>query len=235
MNRHLFVRLAFWGLLTPWLGGCGAFYTYKHVDMVVYDAETSQPLPGANVFVYYRYERGWYPPPLNEPSDAGRFAVTDQMGRAKLDVATLASGIQVNRWRVYGGWGHCTTMEIRMNTTKSISIRTRPQITIIVPNGYRGLLRIDVQPAKALVQETPGKRQFTFEASSTGYVRIDATPLLLDHFVWVDERSRPGPAGILSGRGAKRPEAAHSLSTGVGRRRRQSPGKHRRIAGQRHA
>ena len=55
-----------------------------------------------------------------------------------------------------------------------------PNIVIVVPNGYRGLLKIDMRPVPQWVQGGIGQRTFRFHATLTGgYVEVPATPLLL--------------------------------------------------------
>jgi len=53
-----------------------------------------------------------------------------------------------------------------------------PQIVIVLPDGYRGPVRITRKFPNRWVQDEPGKRVFEFVASAQGDVNIDASPLL---------------------------------------------------------
>ena len=169
------------------LPGCITFPSYEPVDVLVLDAETGNPLSDATVSVWYL--RGF--PVLNTPKDIS--ASTNTYGRATLRVAEyhgvvwetsaqnyIALGFPVSRRRI--------PEELQIATEehtdhKEVIIRIyrqpEPTITVFVPEGYRGPLKLDLPPTSSFVQGAIGRREFTFEASQTGYVRIDAAPLLL--------------------------------------------------------
>jgi hypothetical protein len=159
-------------LLTICSAGCGR--TYHPVNVAVYDAETDAPIAGAEVAVYYR---GIYPFgfPKSDP------AATDDRGAATIRIAAgetvewcaSAEGYMVDR----GEPGE----DVRVFRLYKLP---RPQVTIVVPNGYRGPLKIDMRLVPGRVQGKIGKRDFVFRASPSGYVDFDATPLLLatEHF-----------------------------------------------------
>ncbi|MGA2497069.1 MAG: hypothetical protein ABSH20_04980 [Tepidisphaeraceae bacterium] len=54
----------------------------------------------------------------------------------------------------------------------------RPEITLIVPRGYRGPLRVELQTEAGWVQDAVGKREFAFHVSKTGFVCVRANWLI---------------------------------------------------------
>ncbi len=172
------------------LPGCIAFPSYQPVDVLVLDAETGNPLSNATVSV--RYPRGGLPV-LNTPKDIS--ASTDRCGRATLRVAEYFGGVA---WEIiaqnyialrFGPMSRRRIPEELEIATEEhtdhqeviirIYRQPKPTITVFVPEGYRGPLKLDLPPTSSFVQGAIGRREFTFEASQTGYVRIDAAPLLL--------------------------------------------------------
>ena len=170
------------------LPGCIAFPSYQPVDVLVLDAETGNPLSNATVSV--TYARGVLV--LTIPKEIS--VNTDMCGRATLRVTDYHGGVF---WEItaqnYIALGFPVSYrhipeELEIATEehtdhKEVIIRLyrqpKPTITVIVPEGYRGPLKLDLPPTSSFVQGAIGRREFTAEASQTGYVRIDATPLLL--------------------------------------------------------
>ncbi|MCL2648912.1 MAG: hypothetical protein FWD61_18260 [Phycisphaerales bacterium] len=197
MNRSVLLPLALLVLLTPGLGGCIAFYSYKPIHFAVYDAETGQPIAGASVHV--RYMANLFS--IHNPPRRGG-ATTDRSGRAKLDMPTpwgeeastqmcikdcLGFGLLGTRVEVSAhGYIEDSPKETGQKSTPQNPVNVYlykeplPEITFVVPDGYRGPLMIDLRPAKTRVQDEPGKRTFTFQVSPSGYIRIDAAPLLFE-------------------------------------------------------
>lgn len=170
-RRRSFVRsLLCVGLCGFW-NGCIAFYSHRSVEVSVHDAETNVPVAGAQVGVWYRYMMI-----ANAPKPTS--AVTDERGIAVVPATTFES----QEWSasaagyLAGSRGsdpdHPKRMEFRLYRQPA------PRLTIIVPDGYRGPLKIDRRPIPHWVQDQVGKREFTFRSSHTGYVAIAATPLL---------------------------------------------------------
>jgi hypothetical protein len=158
------------------LGGCIRFYSYHPTHVTVRDAETGTPIAGAEIQVWYLYVMV-----LNPPDPAS--AVTNQQGVADVRVATF-----LHEWNISSD-GYLTESTYGPDSVDGtepdqgfnfrLYRRPAPRITIVVPNGYRGALKIETRPVAQWVQESAGKREFVFRASATGYVSIDATPLLL--------------------------------------------------------
>jgi hypothetical protein len=160
--------------------GC-LFYTYKPAKLSILDAETGEPISGAKINTVYVYDLA-----LNPPNPRAVDALADANGSAVMTVATLdcmlwhfnADGyLPLERWGSMAG----QTNVVRLYKMPA------PSLTIIVPDGYRGPLTVDLRPSTSWVQGQVGQRDFAFEASSTGSVSIDASPLLLrKHYWWFD-------------------------------------------------
>jgi hypothetical protein len=149
----------------------GIFDFYHPIKVAVYDAETDAPIPDATVSVHYLgiYLLGR---PESDP------ATTDDKGMATIWVA---AGEHPMWWA--SAKRHLNACEGEPN--KDVRVfrlykSPRPQIAIVVPNGYRGPVKIDMRLVGGRVQENIGKRDFVFRASRSGYVAFDATPLLLE-------------------------------------------------------
>jgi hypothetical protein len=152
--------------------GCIAFYLPVPVQVTVRDAETGAPIPDAHVDVFTNAMLL-----LNMPRPES--AVTNDQGAARLTAATS----QLQTWRTAAN-DYLPNHELKV-LYKSQPLEFRlyrkpePLLNIAVPNGYRGPLKIELRPIPGWIQTRPGDREFRFKASPTGYVRIDATPLLV--------------------------------------------------------
>jgi hypothetical protein len=152
--------------------GCIAFYLPVPVQVTVRDAETGAPIPDAHVDVFTNAMFL-----LNMPHPES--AVTNQQGVARMTAATS----MLQTWRTAAD-DYLSNNELKV-LYKSEPLEFRlykkpaPLVNISVPNGYRGPLKVDLRPIPGWIRNKPGERDFRFKASPTGYVRIDATPLLL--------------------------------------------------------
>jgi len=183
MNRSVLL-LTLLVLLTPWFGGCIGFYCYYPTHYAVYDAETGQPVAGASVHVQYMHNMM---PMLNEPRNVG--AITDESGRAILDVAThCPNRYPTVRTSAHGyiEYGVGSPREAGQHGTSLYPVNVYlykeplPKVTFVIPDGYRGPFMIDLRPVNTWIQDEPGKREFTFHLPPSGCIRINATPLLSD-------------------------------------------------------
>lgn len=155
--------------------GCN---TYQPLQFSVRDAETGEPIPRATIDVHYHYVLDPFHP--NATSN-----LADGQGNAIVKVATKYSGSVAT-----SAEGYIPESE-QLLRVKSESPRQewlyrmpRPTVEIVVPDGYRGLLSITIEPTESRIQDVPGQRHFVFHASDTGNVHIKATPLLSDWSRW---------------------------------------------------
>ncbi len=172
------------------LQGCINLYSYKPVTVRVVDAETNAPIPNVNVWVGYDAMFSW-------PCPKRTIAITDEKGEAILRIANFRGGglsLQAgnrNGYLDHGAIsrdGHRVPAEFRVPAKEGkndiqAEIRLyrepKPKLKIIIPDGYRGPLKIHLRPKSSYIQEHIGQREFTFTSSENGYVGIDAAPLLV--------------------------------------------------------
>jgi hypothetical protein len=190
--------------------GCLAIYSKKSIPVRVIDAETGQGIEDATIDVSY-LPRGIdlvWALTLNRPDDEHRR--TNHDGRVDVPVANTGWV----SWSVDAeGYLGQSTMnfdggrvpeEFIPGTEKlrdhSAVVRLYrgplPQVTIVVPDGYRGPLLVDVRSVNRRVQGRPGQRNFVYHADHQGFVDIEATPLLLGNalqirqFSWTSIRAQ---------------------------------------------
>lgn len=168
--------------------GCVAFYWPRDIPVTVLDAETGEPVAGADVAVSYTYMLV-----LNAPRPQS--ATTNKQGETTIRAANFHAGWTL--WTVSAP-GYLSAVAfpsgrrwipsefhppLEKVADRRAEIRlyraVEPTITILVPDGYRGPLWVHRRPTRGWIQEAAGKRDFTFRADDNGYVGIDATPLLL--------------------------------------------------------
>jgi hypothetical protein len=155
--------------------GCLSLHSSHPVRISVKDAESDVPLSTATVDIGYQTIR--IAPVWNFPKSQS--AATNAEGLASLNVAEVkgqmlsveASGYQP--FKHYGGIWIGNNLDVRLYRLPP------PQITVVVPDGYRGPLKLDFRPSSRWVQGHAGQRSFTFNATNNGYVEIEASPLLL--------------------------------------------------------
>jgi len=149
--------------------------------------------------------------PLNPPKSDS--AQTDSVGAADLRFAVPGGGYLEVTAPGYLGIAPCWPPQEYFIQKKPVpkvaEIRLyrepAPAITIVVTNGYRGPLAMEFHHVGAWVQEQAGKRDFTFRASQTGHLRVNASPLLFEvdpsEFEFKYENGQPIPKGLFVGPG----------------------------------
>jgi hypothetical protein len=158
-------------------GLCFGCNTYEPVRFTIRDAETGQPIPKAKIGVHYFYVLDPF-----HPKDAN--TVADDHGTATMPIAT-------NCGRHFGasadGYIPLTSPPLYDQFDNPFQMwlyrLPQPTVEVVVPNGYRGLLTITLDPTESRIQEEPGKRHFVFHATA-GVVHITTTPLLQDRSRW---------------------------------------------------
>jgi hypothetical protein len=150
--------------------GC-VFNRSARLQVTVRDAETDVPIPRAKVDVATMLMAvGAYPGPAS--------ALADEDGIAILKAAMS----RVQTWRVAAnGYLPLNTMK-KVDKPAPLVFRLykkpAPHVIIIVPSGFHGPLKVELRTIPGWAQEKVGEREFIFHASATGFLRIDATPLL---------------------------------------------------------
>jgi hypothetical protein len=187
-DRRLACCLLFEAFLVAAAPGCQALYRYRPVPVLVRDAETKQPIVGAEVRVSY---------PLTRPSQApwDSVALTGDDGVARLRAAPYGSaGVRVEA----AAKGYLSEdLSVPVETVQEMEpprpfedttqrparfvlemyTEPGPRVELILPNGFRGLIRAEVR-----IQEdaplSPGQRIFRFPVEPPGVVQVSGPPLL---------------------------------------------------------
>jgi len=161
------------------LNGCIAFYSRHDVHVIVKDAETQAPIAGCEIVehpVYYLFR------PINLPPIVDVHA--DALGEATVHSTTL----EPQEWKFdapsYIGIHEIVDDPLASPTILLMYREPIPTVTILVPNGYRGPVAVELDSASTFMQETAGQRSFKFHIKSNGYVRIRASLMLMRMDEW---------------------------------------------------
>ncbi|MGA2498035.1 MAG: hypothetical protein ABSH20_09850 [Tepidisphaeraceae bacterium] len=146
------------------------------VAITVRDAESGTAVDGAHVtYVYTMYGVPCYPLP------ASRSTGTDSAGNASLRVSLAGD----NYWRVEAhGYLDYRSDHGLQRADESPAVfalfrEPRPQVTIRVPAGFKGPLKVTTQPVEEGLVASPGRRVFQAVAEATGRVTIEAPAILM--------------------------------------------------------
>jgi hypothetical protein len=188
--------LIFFMIFAP---ACQFFQDYRPVTVVVRDAETKQPIPQAQIKI-------WYPLPartIHAPHEAS--ALTDIDGVARVSASSRADDIMLavaaagymrddvnlptqlrqnpdpgNLFRPAGQ--HTANMIVELYA------EPRPTVELVLPDRYRGLVRVKVQ----FTDHVPGnkaQRVFPCSVPLTGVAELDV-PAWVKRFYPPDFRGR---------------------------------------------
>lgn len=168
-----------------------ASHSYETVDVRVLDAETNDPISNATVSITYGHGEEIV---LNQPENVA--VTTDGHGRAILEITEyidtgvvaweVSAGAYISRYAGDTFSGRVPDEFLKVGTDHDAPLEAeiqlyrapRPSVTIVVPDGYRGPLKIEHEPKPDWVQEAIGRRNFEFSASDDGYVFVEASRLL---------------------------------------------------------
>jgi hypothetical protein len=186
-------------LLMAAFAGCQSLHSYRPVVFLVRDAETHQPITEAEVQVCY---------PLTRPSVAPHDAKgsTNEQGTARLEVALVDDDVihAEASARGYMTEGIRLPLEVvrackpsplfgndekrAINFMLDLYAEPRFQIELVLPNGYRGIVRADVQLQEQL-PAAPGQRSYSYQVGPKGDVLVNG-PVVLRHVMPRDYRAR---------------------------------------------
>lgn len=186
--------------------GCQSLHGYRPVPVRVEDAETNQPIAGAEVRLSY---------PNTQPSLAPRnsFGTTAADGIARLEAAPFGEPgpvVEVNANGYMAEEKYLTLEAVQAipPARRSEKIEERPvclvvrmlaepepTVELILPTGYRGVVRARVAIQEDMPQ-TPGQRCFRYEVPSSGIVEVAGPPLLRRIFA-TDFRARYADGATL--------------------------------------
>jgi hypothetical protein len=187
----LFIRVLLIATAAVPGGGCVAFYSHRDVTFRVVDGETEEPIPGATVRV--GYEPHYFV--LNKPRD--RSVKTGSRGGVTVSVA---------KWWVHDGPSFSFAARGYLEHGESARPGERlphnlipcpgdaircfviplyrapaPQIVLVVADGYAGPVAVELLPSAAFSTGPKGRRHIELDVPASGYVAIEAGPLLRRH------------------------------------------------------
>jgi hypothetical protein len=189
-------------LLLASVPGCQGFYQYRPLPVLARDAETKEPIPGVQVEVTYPHVPG-----ADAPQATSR--VTDKEGIARLRAAPSGAGARVTA--TADGYLDAAkplpaadlnalppaypfeAVERRAAAVvMELYARPRPMIELIVPAGYRGPVRVEIEVREDLPC-SPGQRWFPCVVSPARAGRAIG-PAVLGHQPDFCARYADGPA-----------------------------------------
>jgi hypothetical protein len=209
-NRRLAPCLVYPVLLLALAPGCQALYRYRPVTVLVRDAESKKPIPGAEVRISY---------PLTRPSASPYESVecTKEDGTARLRAAPYGDAGIVMGATAKGYMSE--ELSVLAETIREIEPASllkpaapqptpfvvelyadpHPTIELVVPTGYRGVVKAEVQ-IRDDAPFAPGQRCFSYDVSSAGVARVIGPPLL-HRVASMDYRARYADGTTLSQEG----------------------------------
>jgi hypothetical protein len=187
-NRRLIQCVIYAVLGITSANGCQALHRYRPVAILVRDGETKQPIPGTMVRISYPFTPA-YRAPWNASEttandgivrlwaapagDVGLMVEVEARGYLfeEKDVAVEAiQAIEPARW--------FEAVEQRPPSfVFDMYAEPRPKIELVVPTGYRGTLKVDVETKETVAFE-PGQRLFSYVVPASADMQITGPPLL---------------------------------------------------------
>ncbi len=194
-----------WLLLTS--SGCQAMHSYRPTPILVRDADTKQPIPGAAVRICYPFLPEGQAPFCSTGTTGtdgiARLRASPQ-GQGDIVVELAANGYLTERKELTVETvqalqpAHCFEAVEKRPPAVVLELyaEPRPVIELIIPSGYRGELKVQVQ-GQENVPFTPGQRKFSVAVPESGVISVTGPPLLAH--VWSpDFTARYANGQILS-------------------------------------
>jgi hypothetical protein len=187
-NRRLDRCLIYPILLLATVPGCQVFHAYRPVTVQARDAETKQPIPGAEIRLSY---------PLVRPSDGPWQSVgtTGGDGTTQLRAAPYGeAGIMLDVTKpgymseqknypteavkaIESSWFIKPAGPPTVNFVVEMYAEPFPSVELVLPNGYRGTVKVGVK----IQEDVPcpaGQRLFSYQVPPSGILQITGPPLL---------------------------------------------------------
>jgi hypothetical protein len=207
-------RLVYPALLLAVAVGCQAVHRYRPVSVLVKDADTGEPVCGAEVRVSYPHtDSPLAPPDTSETTGAD--------GVARLRAAPYGdTGINVEA-TAKGYLAEETFLSVKavesiepapllgadqrrdVSLVLALHAGPRPTVELVVPTGYRGVVRAELHVEEG-APCPPGQRRFSVAVPPSGVVQVTG-PALLRRVDSPDFRARYADGALLS-RDAKESE-----------------------------
>jgi hypothetical protein len=168
--------------------GCQVLHAYRPVVVEVRDAETGKPIPGAEVRLTYPLTRPSAAPCISSgttaddgiahlraaPEGEGGLRVEAHAGRYMPEVLSVpVEAIEEIEPAPLIGADHPRSV----NFVLPMWARPSPTVELVVPDGFRGLIRAEVQVHDE-APCPPGQRHFSYQVDSSGYALVSGPGLL---------------------------------------------------------
>ena len=175
-------RVAPWLLcLLSVLPGCMSWSGYRPIAIQVRDAETKQPIGGAEVRIWY---------PTEPPAKAGTNSrgLTQPDGIARMQVSSDPAACPLAELSAPGFLWEEKSLPGKdakknphaVDVTFEMYAEPRPTGELVVPTGYRGVIEVKVQVHED-APAVPSQRAFRAVVSPTGAAEVTGPPIL--HYV----------------------------------------------------
>ena len=178
---------------------CTLSYSVERIAVRVVDPESGTPVEGARIEITYLMILLW--PVFNPPP--GVDVRTDLEGRAEFQIADLGSELRITRPGYIDVWvpteprdGHLHPRHYEESDdgerriTVPLYRAPEPSVTVVLPDGYRGPVAVELRPSDRDVQASGPQRESVFEADARGRVVIEASPLLYEQRTLLDLDAR---------------------------------------------
>jgi hypothetical protein len=156
------------------------FYRSHPVTVQVRDAESGAPIRDARVDVrYVRYLD------LLSPPDFSR--KTDRSGKIKLKIVNwpkqVFTQVSADGYLEDRPQRHLVSQEFfKEGNVRPLAVslyaKPDPQVELVIPRGFRGVLKVRLRRTDRLDQERSGQRRFAFHVPESGQLEIQANPLM---------------------------------------------------------
>jgi hypothetical protein len=186
-NDWLVRRLIYGALMLALASGCQVFRSGQPVSVLAVDAETKKPIPGANVRISYPLT-----PAYRAPAEIS--GKTGEDGAALLRAAPTEEGLAMEATapgylyeqkslpadavpppKSFFSFGAPEPRAVPL--VMELYAQPGPTIELVLPLGYRGVVRVQVEPRDD-VPCPPGLRRFRFEVPASGEVQAIGPSLL---------------------------------------------------------
>jgi hypothetical protein len=184
-------RLAWWRIGVAFLllgAGCQSMYCYRPVAIQARDAETKQPIPGADIHIAYPYAPASKSPyessgttgpdgvaqlraaPYGETGVRLEATATGYLSEQKfLPVEAVAAVEPAHFFEKVEDRPVSFVIELYSGAT--------PTVELVVPTGYHGVVKVAVE-ARDDIPCPPGQRSFRYEVPWSGEVQVIGPSLL---------------------------------------------------------
>jgi len=187
--------------------GCQMLHRYRPVAILVRDSDTKKPISGAVVRISYPFTPA-YRAPWNASGTTGNDGIVRLRAAPAGDIGLMVE---------LDATGYlCEEKDLVVEAIQAIEpprlfevveqrpasfifemvAEPRPTIELVVPTGYRGTLKVEVQTQESVAFK-PGQRSFSYVVPASAVMQVTG-PVLLRHILPPDFRARYADGTVLS-------------------------------------